>query len=152
MTYSSYNQRPLQQRTVTRVQDPSQAWFAQEEYWLLIEDLMGGTAQMRKRHRKYLPQEPREADESYDNRLMRSTCPPYYQRLERLLAGMLTRKPVRLVDTSDTIREQLFNVDQQGADLNVWTYETARIAIRYGHVGVLVDAPTDGGQIGRAHV
>jgi hypothetical protein len=71
VTYSSYNQRPLQQRTVTRVQDPSQAWFAQEEYWILIEDLLGGTAQMRKRHRKYLPQEPREADESYDNRLMR---------------------------------------------------------------------------------
>ena len=146
MTYSSYNQRPLQQRTVTRVQDPCQAWFAQEEYWILLEDLMGGTAQMRKRHRKYLPQEPREADESYDNRLMRSTCPPYYQRLERLLAGMLTRKPVRLIDTSDTIREQLFNVDQQGNDLNVWTYETARVAVRYGHVGVLVDAPTDGGQ------
>ena len=146
MTYSSYNQRPLQQRTVTRVQDPSQAWFAQEEYWILLEDLMGGTAQMRKRHRKYLPQEPREADESYDNRLMRSTCPPYYQRLERLLAGMLTRKPVRLIDTSDTIREHLFDVDQQGNDLNVWTYETARVAVRYGHVGVLVDAPTDGGQ------
>ena len=146
MTYSSYNQRPLQQRTVTRVQDPSQAWFAQEEYWILLEDLMGGTAQMRKRHRKYLPQEPREADDSYDNRLMRSTCPPYYQRLERLLAGMLTRKPVRLVNTSDTIREHLFDVDQQGNDLNVWTYETARVAVRYGHVGVLVDAPTDGGQ------
>ena len=107
---------------------------------------MGGTAQMRKRHRKYLPQEPREADDSYDARLMRSTCPPYYQRLERLLAGMLTRKPVRLIDTSDTIREQLFDVDQQGNDLNVWTYETARVAIRYGHVGVLVDAPTEGGQ------
>ena len=146
MTYSSYNQRPLQRRTVTRVQDPSQAWFAQEEYWILLEDLMGGTAQMRKRHRKYLPQEPREADDSYDNRLMRSTCPPYYQRLERLLAGMLTRKPVRLIDTSDTIREHLFDVDQQGNDLNVWTYETARVAVRYGHVGVLVDAPTDGGQ------
>ena len=146
MTYSSYSQRPLQQRAVTRVQDPSQAWFAQEEYWILLEDLMGGTAQMRKRHRKYLPQEPREADESYDNRLMRSTCPPYYQRLERLLAGMLTRKPVRLIDTSDTIREHLFDVDQQGNDLNVWTYETARVAVRYGHVGVLVDAPTDGGQ------
>jgi hypothetical protein len=128
------------------VQDPCQAWYAQEEHWLLIEDLLGGTRQMRKRHRNYLPQEPREADDSYDNRLMRSVCPPYYQRLERMLAGMLTRKPVRLVDTSDTIREQLFDVDQQGNDLNVWTYETARVAIRYGHVGVLVDAPQGGGR------
>ena len=59
---------------------------------------------------------------------------------------MLTRKPVRLNDTSDQIREQLFNVDLQGNDLNVWCYETARKMIRYGHVGVLVDAPRDGGR------
>lgn len=113
---------------------------------MLIEDLMGGTYEIRRRHRRYLPQEPRELDESYDRRLSTSICPPYYQRLERMLAGMLTRKPVRLNDTSDQIREQLFNVDLAGADLNVWTYETARKMIRYGHVGVLVDAPRDGGR------
>jgi len=113
---------------------------------MLIEDLMGGTYEIRRRHRRYLPQEPRELDESYDRRLSTSICPPYYQRLERMLAGMLTRKPVRLNDTSDKIREQLFNVDLNGNDLNVWTYETARKMIRYGHVGVLVDAPRDGGR------
>ena len=113
---------------------------------MLIEDLMGGTYEIRRRHRRYLPQEPREQDVSYDRRLSTSICPPYYQRLERMLAGMLTRKPVRLNDTSDQIREQLFNVDLQGNDLNVWTYETARKMIRYGHVGVLVDAPRDGGR------
>jgi hypothetical protein len=59
---------------------------------------------------------------------------------------MLTRKPVRLVDTSDTIREQLFDADLNGNDLNVWTYETARKMVRYGHVGTLVDAPADGGR------
>jgi hypothetical protein len=80
----------------------------------LIEDLMGGTYGMRRKHRRYLPQEPRELDESYDNRLARSVVAPYYQRLERMLAGMLTRKPVRLEDTSDIITEQLFDVDQQG--------------------------------------
>jgi hypothetical protein len=59
---------------------------------------------------------------------------------------MLTRKPVRLVDTSDTITEQLFDVDLNGNDLNVWTYETARKMVRYGHIGTLVDAPADGGR------
>ena len=34
-----------------------------------------------------------------------------------MLAGMLTRKPVRLDDVSDVIREQLFDVDLQGNDL-----------------------------------
>jgi hypothetical protein len=102
---------------------------------------------MRKKHRRYLPQEPREQDESYDNRLAQEAyAAPYYQRLERMLAGMLTRKPVRLEDTSDSITEQLFDVDMQGNDLNVWTYETARKLVRYGHVGTLVDAPQDGGR------
>ena len=63
---------------------------------------------------------------------------------------MLTRKPVRLTDVSDQVIEHLFNVDLQGNDLNVWTYETARKCIRYGHVGVLVDAPA-AGQNGRPY-
>lgn len=146
--YSGYRayDRPLAQRRVTRVNDPNTAWFAQEPHWILIEDLMSGTYGMRKKHRRYLPQEPREQDESYDNRLARSVCPPYFQRLERMLAGMLTRKPVRLEDTDSSIMEQLFDVDMQGNDLNVFVYETVRKLVRYGHVGTLVDAPKDGGR------
>lgn len=148
MTYSGFNyyDRPQAQRPVTAVNDANASWYAMEPHWILIEDLLQGTYGMRRKHRRYLPQEPREQDESYDNRLARSVCPPYYQRLERMLAGMLTRKPVRLNDTSDIIREQLFDVDMQGNDLNVWTYETARKMVRYGHIGVLVDAPADGGR------
>jgi hypothetical protein len=130
--------------SVAAVNDPNSAWANMEPHWILIEDLMGGTYEMRRKHRRYLPQEPREEDESYDNRLARSVCPPYYQRLERMLAGMLTRKPVRLEEVSDTVREQLFDVDLQGNDLNIWTYELGRKMVRYGHAGVLVDAPAAG--------
>jgi len=129
---------------VTQVSDPSSAWVNQEPHWGLIETLLTGTYGIRKGHRKFLPQEPREQDISYDNRLARSVLAPYYVRLERMLAGMLTRKPVRLDDVSDVIREQLFDVDLQGNDLQTWLFSTARICIRYGHVGVLVDAPKAG--------
>jgi hypothetical protein len=138
--------RKVTERRVAQVGDPNSAWYAQEPHWILIEDLLQGTYGMRRKHRRYLPQEPREQDESYDNRLARSVVPPYYQRLERMLAGMLTRKPVKLQDVSDAIREQLFDVDMQGNDLNVWTYETARKLVRYGHIGCLVDAPSNGGR------
>jgi len=138
--------RKVTDRPVTQVGDPNGAWYAMEPHWILIEDLLGGTYGIRRKHRRYLPQEPREQDESYDNRLARSVVPPYYQRLERMLAGMLTRKPVKLQDVSDAIREQLFDVDMQGNDLNVWTYETARKLVRYGHIGCLVDAPSNGGR------
>jgi hypothetical protein len=141
--YSFYD-RPLATKTVTKVSDPNTAWHSQEPHWILIEDLLSGTYGMRRKHRRYLPQEPRELDESYDNRLARSVLSPYYVRLERMLAGMLTRKPVRLNDVSDIVREQLFDVDLLGNDLNVWVYETARKMVRYGHVGVLVDAPAAG--------
>jgi len=149
--YSGYNYYNRETNSQGKeINDPNAVWFQQEPHWMLIEDLLGGTYQMRKRHRRYLPQEPRELDESYDNRLARSVCPPFYLRLERMLAGMLTRKPVRLNDTADQIREHLFDVDLQGNDLNVWTYETTRKMVRYGHVGVLVDAPTSG-QSGRPY-
>ena len=144
--YSAYGRKFTRERTgyTTDVNDPSLTWFNQEPHWLMIEDLAGGTYEIRLKHRRYLPQEPREQDDAYENRLARSTCPPYFQRLERMLAGMLTRKPVKLQDVGDQQREQLFDVDLQGNDLNVWTYEAARKMIRYGHVGVLVDVPQDG--------
>ena len=144
--YSAYGRKFTRERTgyTTDVNDPSLTWFNQEPHWLMIEDLAGGTYEIRMKHRRYLPQEPREQDDAYENRLARSTCPPYFQRLERMLAGMLTRKPVKLQDVGDVQREQLFDVDLQGNDLNVWTYEAARKMIRYGHVGVLVDVPQDG--------
>ena len=149
--YSGYNYYNREKTGATsEINDPSTAWYAQEPHWILIEDLLGGTFNIRTKHRRYLPQEPREQDDSYDNRLARSVAPPYYIRLERMLAGMLTRKPVRLNDVSDVIREQLFDVDLQGNDLNVWTYDTARKMIRYGHCGVLVDAPA-AGQGGRPY-
>lgn len=142
----AFYDRKVTERRIAQVGDPNSAWYAQEAHWILIEDLLQGTYGMRRKHRRYLPQEPRELDESYDNRLARSVVPPYYQRLERMLAGMLTRKPVKLQDVSDAIREHLFDVDMQGNDLNVWTYETTRKLVRYGHIGCLVDAPSNGGR------
>tara|TARA_R100001129_G_scaffold40417_1_gene27433 strand:+ start:786 stop:2177 length:1392 start_codon:yes stop_codon:yes gene_type:complete len=144
-SYAIYN-NPVS-RKVTDVDSPNAAFFNMLPHWGLIEDLVQGTFKIRSEHRKYLPQEPREQDDSYDIRLARSVCPPYFLRLERMLAGMLTRKPVRLTDVPDSIREDLFDVDLEGNDLNIWTYETARKAIRYGHVGVLVDAPKEGNSI-----
>ena len=135
---------------VTQVNDPNTAWVNMEPHWGLIETLLGGTYKIRKGHRKYLPQEPREQDISYDARLLRSVLAPYYVRLERMLAGMLTRKPVRLDDVTDVIREQLFDVDLQGNDLQTWLFAASRVCIRYGHVGVLVDAPA-AGQNGRPY-
>ena len=136
--------------TERTVDAPNNSWVRMEPGWLLIEQLMKGTRGIRQGHRKFLPQFPRESDESYDNRLQKSVLSPFAKRLELMLAGMLTRKPVRLTDVSDVVTEQLFDVDLQGNDLQQWLFNTARVALRYGHVGVLVDAPA-AGQNGRPY-
>ncbi len=142
--YSGFSGGRQRVGNVTTVDSPNTAWVNMEPHWELLEALQGGTFAIRKGHRKYLPQEPREQDSSYDVRLQRSVCSPFTIRIERMLAGMLTRKPVRLDDVTDQIREQLFDVDLQGNDLQSWLFSTSRICLRYGHVGVLVDAPKAG--------
>jgi hypothetical protein len=142
--YSGFSGGRQRVGNVTQVNDPSTAWVKMQPHWELLEALQGGTFAIRKGHRKYLPQEPREQDLSYDVRLQRSVCSPFTTRIEKMLAGMLTRKPVRLDDVTDQIREQLFDVDLQGNDLQSWLFSTSRICLRYGHVGVLVDAPKAG--------
>tara|TARA_R100001510_G_scaffold713_1_gene533 strand:- start:13 stop:1455 length:1443 start_codon:yes stop_codon:yes gene_type:complete len=142
--YSSLNiydqQLTIKARTVD---SPNAAYQRMAIFWPLIEDLLEGSYKIKQEHRKYLFPEPRESTESYDSRLNRSAVVPYFQRIEKMLAGMLTRKSVRLDDVSDLVTTQLFDVDLEGNDLNVWLYNTARIAIAFGHVGVLVDAPRD---------
>lgn len=124
-----------------QVHDPGIPWLRMEPRWRLIEQLSLGTMGMQAAGKRYLPQEPKEDDESYQSRLARSVCPPYLLRLEQMLAGMLTRKPVRLDNVPDPIQEHLYDVDLSGSDLNAYLQEVARKCIRYGHVGVLVDFP-----------
>lgn len=124
-----------------KVHDPGIAWQRMQPRWELIEELIGGTLQLQAAGRRYLPQEPKESDDAYRARLLRSVCPPYLARTEQMLAGMLTRKPVRLDNVPDMVREHLFDVDLAGNDLNVYVNQLARTCIRYGHVGVLVDFP-----------
>jgi len=131
----------------TTVASPNAAYQRMAQFWDLITDLREGTYKVRSEHRKYLPQLERETDDSYDRRLSRSNVVPFMQRIEKMLAGMLVRKPVRLDGVSDLVREQLFDVDLEQNDLNVWLYNTARIAISLGHCGVLVDAPRDGEKV-----
>ena len=135
---------PITTVAATTVASPNAAYQRMANFWGLITDLREGTYKIRSEHRKYLPQQPREQDDSYDVRLSRSTVVPFVQRIEKMLSGMLVRKPIRLDNVSDLVREQLFDVDLEGNDLNVWLYQTARQAISFGHIGVLVDAPKEG--------
>ena len=141
--YSGYRTyRGVAEAKVNKVDDPNQQWLNMQNFWELPEVIIQGTQEIRSKHRKYLPQEERESDLSYDARLSRSVLSPYFIRIERMLAGMLIRKPVQINDTPDVIREALFDIDLGGNDISIFCYELTRKLLRYGHVGCLVDAPS----------
>tara|TARA_Y100001973_G_C5174488_1_gene321021 strand:+ start:63 stop:1466 length:1404 start_codon:yes stop_codon:yes gene_type:complete len=135
---------PLTTVKATTVASPNAAYQRMAVFWPLLQDLKDGSQKIRREHRKYLPQMDREQDSSYDVRLSRSTLVPFTQRIEKMLAGMIVRKPVRLNNVSDLVREQLFDVNYMGDNLDVWLYNTVKTAITFGHCGVLVDAPKEG--------
>ncbi len=122
---------------------PNAAWQRQEPHWSLVETLDAGTAAIRAGATKWLLQEPREDDSSYKRRLAGSVCPPYYKNLLSMLAGMVTRVPLKLDNVPDVMLEQLYDVDQTGNDLQRFLSTLAREALKWGHMGVLVDYPAD---------
>jgi hypothetical protein len=149
VTFSSYGVTPARIQSnhhtarTLEVWQPGQVWERMAPRWELPEALAAGTLYLQGQGERWLPREPEESDASYAVRLGNSMCPPYMMRLESMLAGLLCRQAIRLEDVPDNVREQLFNVDLQGNDLDAWMYQEARKMIRYGHVGTLVDMPRE---------
>ena len=132
-----------------KVQEPAQHWQRQWPRWQLIEALTLGTYGMQQAGQRWLPQEPLEEDESYAIRLANSTLTPYYTNMEGMLAGMLSRKPIRLENVSDQITQHLYDADLQGNNLDRLIHDFTRTKLlRYGLAGILVDFPVadDGSQ------
>ena len=77
--YSGYRTyRGVAEAKVNKVDDPNQQWLNMQQFWELPEVIIQGTQEIRSKHRKYLPQEERESDLSYDARLSRSVLSPSF--------------------------------------------------------------------------
>ena len=126
---------------VTKPQDPNYAHVVMSRYWRLIDALKGGTDEIRKRRTEFLPQEPRESDDAYSNRLNRSVLSPYLPRLVQLVTGLVLRKEIILDDVSDRTKTDMENVNLLGDNLSVFAKDLLETAVYYGHAGILVDFP-----------
>jgi len=125
------------------VEQPCIAWQQMEPRWRLPETLVGGTLAIRATGIEYLPVEEKESADAYQRRLSLSVLPPFYDGMEQRLAAMLVRKQVRLDNTPEIMLAHLYDCDSQGNDLQVFAGILSTLMLRYGHVGVLVDYPTD---------
>ncbi|MGI3041153.1 DUF4055 domain-containing protein [Shewanella algae] len=115
-------------------------------YWQIVSDLLGGTLAMRKAGTRHLPQWPKEDNNSYKDRLSRSTLFPAFAETVKNMAGRVFSSGIIL---GDDVPEEIVNwcedIDQRGNNLSVFANEWFKQALAYGLSHVLVDYPqTDG--------
>jgi hypothetical protein len=113
-----------------------------QKHWPMIRALNSGTSAMREGGRKYLPQWPNEADDSYKNRLATATLYPAFSRTVDVMASKPFSRPLAYgEDVPPKIVEWCNDVDQQGRNLHAFAADTMRECMAYGLSGVLVDYP-----------
>lgn len=111
-------------------------------HWPLIRALLGGTAEMRKAGKTYLPRWPNEDQQSYDARLKVATLFPAFKRTVEVLAGKPFSKPLTIGDDVPAkIKAWCEDIDMQGRNLHAFAASQCEEALRPGLSGILVDYP-----------
>jgi hypothetical protein len=106
----------------------------------LVRDVFGGTPSLRDKAKSYLPQFPREADGSWEDRRKTSVVYNALKRTVRGLTGMVFRRdPVIGDDVPEEIREHLEDIDLQGRALHVFARDVFEDAMIDGHAFVFID-------------
>ncbi|HDY7264909.1 TPA: DNA-binding protein, partial [Klebsiella pneumoniae] len=112
------------------------------EAWDINDALMGGTLEMRRQGKKYLPKWPNEDPESYKERLASATLLPAYEEAIKQNIGRVFAEPTVLSeDSPEQIRELSPDIDMEGNRLDVWAQQFFSIGFQYGLVHALVDFP-----------
>jgi hypothetical protein len=120
--------------------------------WKLITALLGGTEAMRKAGTDYLPQWPKEGDDSYKDRLSRSTLMPAFSETVKNMTGRVFARAITMGDdVPENIAKWLADdVDLKGNNLDVFAADWFRSALGYGLCHCLVDFPKANGVVTQA--
>lgn len=125
------------------VDDRSPAVEAMAAEWPMIDALLAGTSAMRAGGKTYLPQWPKETDESYKARLATATLFPAFKRTAAVLAAKPFAREIQVdpetVDSS--VSGLLDDVDLQGTNLQPFAADLFLQVMQRGLCGVLVDTP-----------
>ena len=137
------NNQSLQRRVQLEatVATPSTSYKFMNEKWHLVESLRGGTDEMRKQKRTYLPQNPKESDEAYNNRLHKTFLYNLYWRTITSITGLAFVKPVVVSNVPEALQYLEFNFDGTGRNLTEVAYDLTIDAIHYGKAHAMMDFP-----------
>lgn len=105
----------------------------------IIDDLLGGTATMRKAAQTYLFQMEMEESDSYRKRLERSTLYPALSETLSQMTGRVFFNPIDVADVTETVQALFDDVDLVGNNLDVFASRWFYSALAYGCSFALID-------------
>ena len=105
----------------------------------IIDDLLGGTATMRKAAQTYLFQMEMEEPDSYRKRLERSTLYPALSESLSQMTGRVFFNPIDVADVTETVQALFDDVDLVGNNLDVFASRWFYSALAYGCSFALID-------------
>ena len=105
----------------------------------IIDELLGGTATMRKAAQAYLFQMEMEEPDSYRKRLERSTLYPALSETLSQMTGRVFFNPIDVADVTETVQALFDDVDLVGNNLDVFASRWFYSALAYGCSFALID-------------
>jgi len=114
--------------------------------WEPIYAVTKGTPYIRQNPVRYLPQQPRELEDAWRGRVLRSVFTPFFARLVRTAIGLILRKaPIFEGGDEEYWEAWRLNVDRQGTDLEEFLRRQLFNSIAFGHSSWLTDFPSTEG-------
>lgn len=124
------------------INSPCSSYMSQSKYWPVCRALIEGTPGMRAAKKTYLPQEPKESDAAYENRLNRSTLYNAFSKAVNSLSGKILENGVKIEEsTPQEIKDILEYVDESGRDVERFIHDVVIDAMIIGRSHVLVEFP-----------
>lgn len=110
--------------------------------WAMIDALMEGTVAMRAGGKTWLPQFPKEPEDSYKTRLSQAVLHPVFKRTVLVNAARPFSKPIALGDeTPAKVIDWCEDIDLQGSNLAAYLVPLMEACLAKGLIGVLVEFP-----------
>ena len=129
------------ERKEKKFEEGNSAYKDMSKRWELIQALKGGTLEVRKASTKWLPREPKESLEAYNNRLNRSVVYGAYTRTVSTLSGLPFMRSATIEGLPKELSYLEWDVDGNGTDLTNFAHSLLRNGLDYGMAHVYVDMP-----------
>ena len=131
---------------------PSLDYYEMADRWALPYDLYGGTKKMRAREKKWLPQEMRESNESYQNRLKRTFLYNAFKRTIKAYVGVSFLRNVTVNGLPKELEYLQHDCDGTGRSLTAFAAGLCEDLLISGKGHILVDSPKVDGPLTLADV